>query len=159
MTLAWSGTGRSFDEAELQDGRGLMMSFTRAGSSMPGSWMTMRLPLSRSDDRLGDAEGVDAVADRFDGVLDRVALDGRDRCRLHLEQHRPFGRTGHVPRAEEVFRNLLVIGGGDTGRRGGQERKVVDAARHERRKVDLLRLGLERLGRLIGLQTDGVADR
>ena len=56
-----------------------MSSLTRAGSSTPGSWTTMRSldPLAL-DDRLGDAELVDAVADRLEALADGEVLEELD---------------------------------------------------------------------------------
>ena len=55
----------------------LIRSLTRLGSSMPGQLHEDAIRSLPRDQRLGHAELVDAVADRLDGLRDRVVLDPR----------------------------------------------------------------------------------
>ena len=54
----------------------LMMSFTRAGSSTPGSWMTMRLPLSGAMSGSVTPRASTRLRIVSTACVDRVALDG-----------------------------------------------------------------------------------
>src|SRR6185436_2314940 len=86
------------------------------------------------DDRLRHAERVDAAADRLDRLLDRVALQLRRSRRLQM-QTQPFRGALHFERRQEVARDALVFGRADARRRRGDERRVIDAARHRHRQL------------------------
>src|SRR5207253_5303552 len=148
----------AFDEAELQLGRGADDVFDAGRIVDAGELDDDAVAALRSDERLGDDEGVHAVADGLDGVLDGVALDRRLRGRLHPELHRPFGGAAHLERAEVVLRDALVLAGVGAGRRRGHEGRRIDLARRRNDQAVLRRLRFQRFHRLIGLERDGVAD-
>ena len=94
------------------------ISFARAVSCTPGNWTTIRLSPLPLDDRLGDAELVDPVAQRGDVLLNREALEVSRFAdspswivehRISDVDGRLHDQLGHPP-THEVVRPVPVAG-------------------------------------------------
>src|SRR5436189_289090 len=147
----------AFDEAELQL-RGRLDDVLHARRVVDARELDDDTVVRfRNDDRLRDAQRVDAAIDRLDGLRHRVALELRLRLRLHVEAEAVADRRD-LERREEVSGNALVVRRRNARGRIGDERQVVDAANGRHRQVLRLCLRAQRVHALIGLEAHGLVD-
>src|ERR1044071_8837172 len=125
----------------------LMMSLTRAGSSTPGSWMTMRFPLSGAM--------IGSVTPRASTRLRIVSTE----CSM-VSRSSALSADGFIlnSSAPSAVRLRSVVGGADAVRRRHDERRVVHAADARRGHVLLGRLRFDRFHGLIDFEARGIAD-
>ena len=111
-------------------------------------------PLPR-DERLGDPELVDAVADRLDGLGDRVVLHLPASQVLQSEDPLAAGGRDRPVRQEPFHRllELLLVG---RRRHGDRERPFVRELHRSQGQALLPRLGLELLGGVVPFGLHGV---